>query len=312
MAMVTQNTRNASETPNRGAEAAALSVIICCYNGELTLVDTLEALSNQKWAGSWEVILSDNGSTDQSVATFQDFATHHPVVPMRVVDASAKRGTPYARNVGVREASGSSILFCDADDVVGTDWLSTMAAALERYDFVAARLDLKKLNPQWIADVRRNSQEFELPRAPYPPYLHHAGGGTMGFRKTVFERIGGFDESLARLQDTDFCFRAQLIGVDLHFVPEAVVYVRARSDVGAIYRQAYNQARYSLVLSKRYGEYGPPKPKRWRRFLRRWIQVGPHVLRFSQDASSRARAGRHIGWTVGLTVGIIQQRHPPP
>jgi GT2 family glycosyltransferase len=310
--MVTENPRNAYEPSRHGAEAAAISVIICCYNGEATLAETLEAICNQKWMGSWEVILSDNGSTDQSVATFQGFASHHPEIPMRVVDASAKRGAPYARNVGVREANGSSILFCDADDVVGTDWLSSMAVALERRDFVAARLDLQKLNPEWVVGTRRNSQEFELPRTPYTPHLYHAGGGTMGFRKALFERIGGFDESLLGLEDTDFCFRAQLAGFDLHYVPDAVVYVRARSDARAIFRQAYNQAKYSLILSKRYKEFGPPNPGRWRRFFRRWIQASRQVLRLNHDIASKAKAGRALGWAAGLTVGILQERHPPP
>jgi glycosyltransferase involved in cell wall biosynthesis len=289
-----------------------ISVVICCYNAEATLAETLASLCDQKWAGSWEILLSNNGSSDRSVEIFLDVAARHPEMAMTLVDASAKRGTPYARNTGVRKARGSKILFCDADDLVGTGWLSAMADALERHDFVAARFDLKRLNVEWISDVRRNRQEFELPRASYAPYLYHAGGGTFGFHKRVFERVGGFDESLLNLEDTDFCFRAQLAGFDLHYVPEAVVHVRARSDLRGFYRQAFGQAKYSLILSKRYKEYGPPNPRRWRRFMRRWVQVSRYAVRANHDDASKARAGRALGWAMGLLAGIVQERYPPP
>ena len=50
-----------------------LSVIIPCFNAEVTIVVQLEALANQRWSKPWEVIVSDNGSTDNSMEIVKSF-----------------------------------------------------------------------------------------------------------------------------------------------------------------------------------------------------------------------------------------------
>lgn len=289
-----------------------VSVIIACYNGEATIEETLEALVRQDWDGGWEIILSDNGSTDLSVEIFQKIAKVHPEIRMRVVNASQRPGKPHALNTAVRAALGQALVFCDADDVVAPGWLSAMAIALKVHDFVAARIDLRKLNEDWVYQSRKNIQEKELPRIAYPPYLYHAAGGTIGFRKEVFERVGDFDHSLAFLEDTDFCFRAQLAGFRIHYLPEAVVYYRFRSDLDKIFYQAYGYAKYNVILSKRYKKYGPVPKGRWRRFLKGWISIIKTYGRPRQDMASEAKFKRKLGWQTGLLVGVLQNRCPPP
>lgn len=294
------------------AEEILITVIIACYNAEKTLSETLEALCSQAWKGTWEIILSDNRCTDGSVRIFEDFARRYPHIVMRVIDASAKKGKPHALNVAIHAAQGKSVLFCDADDVVAPGWLAAMDAALREHEFVAARMEMRRLNEAWITDYRRNKQEFDLPKIAYPPYLHHAGGGTLGFRKSLFDRVGEFDHSLTSLEDTDYCFRAQLAGFELCYVPDAVISIRARSDLRGIYVQAYNYAKYNLILSKRYRRFGQPAPRRWRRFLERWILIAKLYSRPRPDAGAKARARRALGWAMGLTAGILTERYPPP
>lgn len=285
-----------------------VSVVIACYNGEATIAETLDALVSQEWNGGWEIILSDNGSTDFSVKIFQKIADAHPEIPMRVVDASQRSGKPHALNTAVQVAFGQSVVFCDADDVVAPGWLSAMASALRNHDFVAARMDLQKLNVDWVYQSRKNAQEKELPKIAYPPYLYHAGGGTIGFRKAVFERVGDFDHSLAYLEDTDFCFRAQLAGFKIQYLPEAVIYIRFRSDLKAIFYQAYNYAKYNVILSNRYKSYGTAAKGRWRHFLLAWISLIKAYVRPRYDMASKAIFKRKLGWQTGLLVGVLQNR----
>jgi glycosyltransferase involved in cell wall biosynthesis len=296
----------------RSAEDILISVIIACYNAEKTLSETLEALCTQEWDGTWEIILSDNRCTDGSVDIFQGFARRYPQIAMRLVDASAIKGQPHAMNVAIHAARGKSVLFCDADDVVAPGWLAAMGGALQKHEFVAARMDLRRLNEAWVSDYRRNKQELELEKLGYPPFLHHAGGGTFGFHKSVFDRVGEFDHNLPCLMDTDFCIRAQLAGFELHYVPDAVIYIRSRSDLRGIYLQAYNYAKYNLILSKRYRAFGRPAPRRWVRFFRRWISLAKVYSRPRSDMVTKARARRTLGWTMGLTAGILTERYPPP
>ena len=92
-----------------------LSIIIPCRNAARTIEETLQALADQKWPAAWEVIVADNGSTDNLARVVAKYTLRIP--HLRLVDASARRGASYARNIGVNAATGEYILFCDADDV---------------------------------------------------------------------------------------------------------------------------------------------------------------------------------------------------
>ena len=94
-----------------------LSIIIPCLNAADTIGEQLQALSIQSWNGQWEVIISDNGSTDDTLKVVGKYRESLP--ELRVVDSSDKPGAAHARNIGCGAATGDAFLFCDADDAVG-------------------------------------------------------------------------------------------------------------------------------------------------------------------------------------------------
>ena len=203
-----------------------ISVIIACLNGEATLAETLGSLAAQRWDRPWEIVFADNGSTDASRAIFLERAARHPQVAMRLVDASARRGKAHALNLAIRAAAGRSLLFCDADDTVAPGWLAAMGRALETHDLVAARFDLRALNPDWTLAERPHDPD-RLAVLPFEPFCPVAGGATLGFRREVFAATGDFDPAFAALEDTDFCIRAHLAGFELVFVPELMADIEA-------------------------------------------------------------------------------------
>lgn len=275
-----------------------LSVIIPCYNAADTIGPQLTALASQDWDEPWEVIVVDNKSTDASMLVVKEYLGQ--AMNLRIVDASAQQGCPYALNVGARASSGEMLAFCDADDVVGPGWIAAMGRALAQYDFVASRFDTEKLNPLWVQKSHKNPQENGIQKYSYPPFLPHAGGGGLGVKRTLFEAAGGFDESLLILQDTDFCWRLQLMGVELHFVPEAVVYVRYRDSIRALYRQARGYGAYNVLLYKRYRPLGMPKLS-WKASARRWMRL----LNYLQGVHHKAGRARFM-WQFGARVGRLQ------
>jgi len=281
-----------------------LSVIIPCYNAAETIAEQLEALAQQEWSEAWEVIVADNGSTDRSMEIAQQYEGRLP--GFRIVDASAKRGAAHALNVAVRAARGEAVAFCDADDVVAPGWVAAIGEALSRYDFVASRFDTEKLNPPWVQASHANPQRDGLNQYRYPPYLPHAGGCGLGVKRALHEAVGGFDESLPILHDTDYCWRLQLAGVELHFVPEAVVYVRYRSTLRGIYRQARGYAEYNVILYKRYRPLGMPKLS-WRRGARAWVRLFKHLPRIRSKGGLAAWTWQ-LGWRVGRLQGSLKYR----
>jgi GT2 family glycosyltransferase len=71
-------------------------------------------------------------------------------------------------------------------------------------------VDFVKLNPPWISAIfKDHPQHAKLQKAWYPPYMFHAGGGTLGIQKSFHDAVGGFEESLPAHEDTDYCFRVQ-------------------------------------------------------------------------------------------------------
>jgi len=95
-----------------------ISVIIPCYNEEKNIATQLDALAAQDWPGEWEIILSDNGSTDGTLEIVKKYQSSK-LPNLIIVDSSACRGSPFAVNTGVKIAKGDSLLLCDADDEVG-------------------------------------------------------------------------------------------------------------------------------------------------------------------------------------------------
>src|SRR2546425_5886760 len=199
-----------------------LSVVIPCRNTADRLPRQLEALTREKWQGGWEVVIADNGSTDGTREVAEGFRDRLP--HLLVVDASARRGASYARNVGARSASGDAFLFLDADDEIAPGYLPAMADALVHHDFVAAYRDSESLNTGWVR-LSRRTHPYEGFRNFYG-FLPHAGGTRIGVRRAIFESAGGFDESLLGGEDVDFCWRVRPTRVPPPPVPAAPVPVR--------------------------------------------------------------------------------------
>lgn len=281
-----------------------LSVVVPCYNAEDTLGEQLRALAlaGNRWAGEWEVIVSDNGSTDRSREVAESF--HGELPRLRIVDAGGSPGPGHSRNVGAAAAGGEALLFCDADDRVDPGWIDAMGRALVEHEFVASRYETEELNPGWAA--RRHPQETGLNPYDYPPYLPHAGGGGLGVRRRLHEEIGGFNEDLPALEDTDYCWRLQHAGVEMVYVPEAVVHIRFRRGLRGIFRQNYLYGRYNVLIYKRYRPLGMPRlspwagPLRWAKLLVTW----PKIFL----SSTRAGWIAQLGWRLGRLDGCVRYR----
>jgi glycosyltransferase involved in cell wall biosynthesis len=287
-----------------------LSVIVACHNAAPTIGCQLDALAKQQWDEAWELLVSDNGSTDNSVAVVQKYADQLPF--LRIVDSSGTRGAAHARNVAARFAKGEALAFCDADDEVAPGWVRAMGEALSTHDFVGCRIEFAKLNPPWVQSLFNGHPQTQngFPRVWYPPHLEHAGAGTIGVRKRIHDAVGGFDESVLAQEDTDYCFRVLLRGTKLIFVPEAVLHVRCRSTLPQLAKQAFIWSENAVFLYKRYRIEASSESWRWKSFMRQC-----HALFWSlpEIRHERGRAGWtwRLAWQLGRLSGSLKHRVPP-
>ena len=103
------------------------------------------------------------------------------------------------------------------------------------------------LAAEYLALIRHNSAEMSLKRPVFP----FAATANLAVRRSVFEALDGFDESLPYTDDADFSFRLRKItGKPIRFVPTAIVFHDERTSAGAIahrYRQ-YGEGWARLVM----------------------------------------------------------------
>lgn len=285
-----------------GVTGVEVTVVLPTRNGAGTIRRQLDALSRQEWAGSWEVVVSDNGSTDCTVATVRDYFGRLPA--LKIVNSSDRLGATHARNVGVAAARGWSVVFCDDDDAVAPGWLAAFGNALREHELVAGTLEMTKLNTSWT----RDPQQPDGIRQVDPPFLPYAFSAVLGIRRSLHLAIGGFNEEfVGGAEDVDYCFRAQLRGADLYYAAEAVVHYQIRSSLGAIYRQARSYSRGDVLLYTRYRPLG----MRWqspRRAAKFWALCWARLLPALASREALAIWLWHLGRRVGYLQGSVRHR----
>jgi glycosyltransferase involved in cell wall biosynthesis len=264
----------------------------------------LDALVRQEFDQEWEIVIADNGSTDNTGDVVAGYQADHPKI--RLVDASEMRGASYARNAGVRSAHGEFVAFCDADDEVDIHWVREISDAIDKYGFVASRMGVRSASDPQMAESGEGRQESGLIPYVYVPYLSHAGASGLGVRKTIHEQVGGFDERFIYCEDADYCWKIQLAGHPLHFEHRALIYVYDRNTSSGQFMQAVHWGEYSVLLIKKYIHKGMPKPrvsdglKQWRPLI--------GILRRLGRGVSRKQFTWELGYRLGHLIGSIRFR----
>jgi len=274
-----------------------ISVIVPVRDGMPHLEQQLGALAVQQCAEPWEVVVADNGSTDESPAVGRRWADRHERI--RWIDASARRGAPAARNAGVGAAEGDLLAFCDADDVVGTGWLTGLVEALGGADVAAGIFDFSSLNgrpggPPIPAAMRQFG------------FLPAGLSANLAVRRSAFEAVGGFAEDLLVGEDIDLCWRLQLEGYRFVIGSGAVVAKREPAEFKQVFRRASAYGRCGPVLYRRY------RPAGARRDLagaaRSWLWLLVQAPRLTTRSGLRTAWARAAGMRTGRLVGSLRER----
>lgn len=302
-----------------GDEAPQASVVIPCFNAGAWIEEQLESLAAQRQAPSFEVVLADNGSTDDTAE--RALARRWPF-PVTIVDATGFRSASHARNVGASVAEADYLLFCDADDVVGPLWVRALVDALDSGALaVQGAIHHERFND---ADVRQaygvgdapdpGGDERVLPVRPadgFAGYVPTLPGGSFAVRKDDYLALGGMDPSYpGGAEETDFAWRLQRArGGEVVSAPSAWIDYRLKASPRALFRQQRIQQRGRMLL--------------WMR-NRRTTMNGPSarasalaVLRsaLGAPAARATRTGRlswayRMGAHVGALEGMLRFRRP--
>lgn len=203
-----------------------VSVVIPCHNREDTVVEAVQSVLDQGWP-DLEVIAVDDHSTDATVAVLNTIRDPR----LRVVANTGAPGVSVTRNHGVRLSNAPWVAFQDSDDVWLPSKLAKQMARLEGSDYVAAYCGmLVKADARPETPVQKRYPDPSitpldgdiLPSLVRGSYLSTQ---MLVIRRDVFDRVGGFDESLQALVDWELMLRVAQEG-PVAFVDEDLVVQR--------------------------------------------------------------------------------------
>ncbi len=213
------------------------SIVVCTYNRASSLGDTIKALrALETPAGcEWEVLVVDNNSKDNTRTVVERAAASWDRLRYLF---EASQGLSHARNRGIAEARGRTILFTDDDVLPEPDWLTRTLAGLDHYradacgGYIAPMWE--RPPPPWLTErfygflaVRTDRvDDYRIGPQDLTPF-----GANMAFRRTVFDQVGCFDTQrgrngavLASGEDSDMFDRILRSGLKVVFLGGARVH----------------------------------------------------------------------------------------
>ncbi|MBC7234210.1 MAG: glycosyltransferase [Chloroflexi bacterium] len=282
-----------------------VSVIITCYNDAEYVAGAIENALAQEYT-PLEVIIVDDGSTDESVQVIAPYTTDPRV---RVIRHHENRGLPAARNTAIRQAHGEYIAFLDADDRWLPGKVAAQVAFLRAHPTVGmcytrARLvtpegrDLGITHPFSPTDDRR---------ATLRRLFIQGGGGippsTVMVRREVFDVVGLFNERLRMRQDRELWTRIAAQFAIARLDEALALKTQRPNSLGA---NAVRGAEYTIASTEELVRQFPElAPLRGKRLARLYLQIGVAQLK-----RGNRREARRALWAALRHDPFLAQTYP--
>jgi len=238
-----------------------VSVVIPCRNERRYIVKCLESILGNDYESDLEILVVDGASDDGTRELLQESARRWPRV--RVLDNPA-RTTPAALNIGIQNAGGSIIVRMDAHCTYPDNYISVLVRWLEQS------------GADNVGGVCRTlpGSDALIARAIAVAFSHPFGVGNSYFRigtttprwvdtvpfgcyrRSVFERIGLFDEELVKNQDDELNQRLLKNGGRILLVPDVTVDYYARDSIGKVARMYYQYGYFKPLVARKLGRVG--------------------------------------------------------
>lgn len=266
-----------------------VSIIIPCFNNQEYITEAIESALAQTHPNV-EVIVVDDGSTDDSLQHIQKFADRIKII------TQVNSGACVARNVGFEASSGDWIKYLDGDDILFNECIEqqvTHAGGREVVPFG----DYKALGNFRPGYVARHYTAAEGVRAGASIGLNaffdvSIFTSTTLYPRTVIKKHGGFDPTVRRGQEQEFNVRLYLHGVEFEYHPGLIYYYRQHDTPGRI-SNARRIESFLFDINR----------------LEKWVELastGPRSGQFSVNRPLLAKAAWRIGRRL-LRAGKAEQ-----
>lgn len=198
-------------------EVGRISVVVCSHNGGKGLVELLNCLKAQTAVNKIEVILVDDGSTDDTAELARHWLTENRTLQLRLVSTVNNIGLPAARNRGLSLVTSDKVAFTDDDCRPGPLWIENLMTSWEnasetvvgisgpvqtlhpetfnqKYADAISPLRATAIDPVQAKSLRnRIKRYFKKPELHTGAYLSAVVGANMSFRREALRGVFGFD-----------------------------------------------------------------------------------------------------------------------
>ena len=246
---------------NDPTKAPFISVVVPVRNEARSIQRTLGQLADQDYdPRKFEILVIDGQSTDGTPALVEEFASHYPNV--RLLN-NPKRLSSAARNLGVKAARGELILIVDGHcEMENERLLSNVADAFQR----SGAECLGRPQPLELSGATALQRAIAAARSSW--LGHHpashiyssregfvpAASVAVAYRRSVFDRVGYFDEIFDACEDYELNTRIDRAGLRCYFTPDIAVRYRPRNSLAALFRQLVRYGRGRVLLMRRHAD----------------------------------------------------------
>lgn len=223
-----------------------VSFVVIALNAASTLDALFACLRKQTYShGNIEVLLIDSGSTDNTKGKMLSFQNaEHDFDRIEVLD-NPKRTLPCGWNVALEALSGDAVLRVDAHVTFPPDFIERNVQNLENGENICGgkviSVPAEKTNWSITLNEAENSMfggSFAaFRRADSARYVSTAAFAI--YRKTVFDRVGRYNETLTRTEDNEMHYRMRQAGFRFFYDPAIVSYRKTRATLKNLLKQKY-------------------------------------------------------------------------
>lgn len=270
-----------------------LSIVIICWNDRNLIDQCLRSIYSGARSVSFEVIISDNGSTDGSAEFIR---RRYPAA--RVFENGSNLGFAKGNNAGIRQCQGEYVLILNPDTIVHDGTLDRLVAFAEQHPEAGA-FGCRVLNPD--GSYQHSARPFPTIRnawatalclgmfgRAYKGFLPDEYEGWNGntervvdwqsgccvmFRGDLLKQLGGFDEQFFyHYEEVDLCRRVWNAGFQILFTPKSTITHLGGQSVGR-YRLRFEFEKHRNRYRYFYKYFGPTGAKRVRLTNIAWLLV---------------------------------------
>lgn len=242
------------------------SVVIASRNEKKYIQQCIESIFKQNYKGEYEVIIIDGMSNDGTNELLQKLQKKYTFKLLQNPVLNAAAG----RNTGIKHAKGKYIAFIDADAAAHPDWLTEIKKCFEKKQD-AAGVGGPDLLPDdsterskmigWVmtSPVARGGKlnpSTQHSLMEEEKTVEHIPACNLCIKKTVFDKIGMFDETFVKGQDLELNYRIIQAGFKLVYSPKIKVIHYRKHHTKDFTNQIYKWAKAKIAIIKKHGMHG--------------------------------------------------------